>query len=95
MKMIARTQTNYALKGHGIEILADDVVPGAASDLWAAETANGRILTNAECLETEMFEANKNWVTKLKTDDYTVIDIGSSTGSADGPFYAMGKQILF
>ena len=84
-------------QGYKVELFDGPMVPKAAADEWAVLTSNGKVrLTDAEAIQTKMFQADEAWSIKLKEQGYSIIDIGpnpNATGAS--PFYEMEKRILF
>lgn len=48
-------------------------------------------------LEFKMYQENKDWAAKLKSEGYTVIDLGNPYPKINGfsPFYATEKNTIF
>jgi hypothetical protein len=84
-------------KGVNVETFDGKMISGEAQREFAQLTAGGRRLSNAELMQTKMYQENKAWAEKLKSEGYTVIDIGNPYPQTNGfsPFYAVEKQVLF
>ncbi|MEQ6340891.1 MAG: RHS repeat-associated core domain-containing protein [Gammaproteobacteria bacterium] len=82
-------------QGYNVDIFDGSLVSDAAQREFAQLTAGGRRLTNQELFQTQMYQENKLWAAKIKTEGYTVIDLGYPSMYSFSPFYTMEKQTIF
>jgi hypothetical protein len=52
-------------------------------------------LSNQELLKLKMYNLNKEWALLLKSEGYTIIDMGDFNNLGFSTFYAMEKAIIF
>lgn len=52
-------------------------------------------IPNSELIKTKMYNLNKDWVNKLISEGYTVLDMGDFNNKGFSVFYAMEKSLIF
>ncbi len=83
--------------GYNVETFGGDKIsPGAQAEWnmlrkkYAPNPIPEDVVRNSQ-----MFEENQAWASKLGEQGYTVVDVGNPGGRSPSPFYEMEKQILF
>ena len=91
----------FSTKGDLIEFPSKDwSVNDALNDLmnnekYKAIKQNGFISTIDDIQETPMYKINKQWIEKMKSDGYTIIDIGNPLNNeTESLFYSLEKSIM-
>lgn len=62
---------------------------------FAAGIRNSEYLTAGEVKQTMLYKENIEWATKLKAQDYTVVDLGNPYNLDNSAFYDAETKILF
>lgn len=82
-------------QGYDVELFDGDMIPRSARKEFERLTEGGRWLTNPDLVKTEMYQANKAWAQKIKSEGYTIIDLGNPHNQGFSPFYAVEKLTIF
>jgi len=81
--------------GYEIETFVPDDI---AESEWynRIKENNGKRLPPAEVIQTRMYKNNKEWAEKLRSEGYTMLDVGNPNGDHNfSVFYTMEKKLLF
>jgi len=82
-------------KGYDVELFDGNTIPRSARKEFERLTEGGRWLTNSDLVKSEMYKANKSWAKKIKSEGYTIIDIGNPHNQGFSPFYSVEKKEIF
>ena len=84
-------------KGYEVETFTGDQIPDSAKLDWEnlkAKYAPNYIPDDA-VKNSDMFQANQAWAEKLKSQGYTVVDVGNPMTQGSSPFFDMEKSTIF
>jgi hypothetical protein len=80
-----------------VDIFDGDAISQAAIDDFKIKTENfTKELSEAELKATSMYQENKSWIEKMKSQGNTIVDVGNPNNEATvSYFYDMEKKIIF
>jgi hypothetical protein len=88
-------------KGEGYQVEVFDEESGTIPEYARAEfkkaTKNSTVhLTPEETMETSMYKENENWANKIKSEGYTIVNIGNPLNvPRPSAFFDMEQRVIF